>query len=134
MIYNKENLEIVSKVILDNLTPDLLPKKWRERNSLTPSFGHCHNASACLQKVFGTKNIKLQRALDDEEIWHWWCIDIDGKRIDLTSDQYFNFNRTPPYDQGERVGMLGWSYKTRVLTLLDRVQKILSTKDCVPTD
>ena len=128
MIYDEENLERVSKVIVDNLTPDLLPKKWIERNSVTPSFGHCHTASACLQKVFGTKNIKLQRALDDEEIWHWWCVDIDGKRIDLTSDQYFTCNKTPPYDQGQKAAMLGWGYKTRVITLLNRVEQILIKK------
>ena len=106
MIYNKENLEIVSKAIVDNLTPDLIPKKWQQRNSITPSFGHCHNASACLQKVFGTKNIKLYRALDEQDIWHWWCIDIDGNRIDLTSDQYYKWNRTPPYEQGEKASYL----------------------------
>tara|TARA_R100001369_G_scaffold27583_1_gene49684 strand:+ start:87 stop:473 length:387 start_codon:yes stop_codon:yes gene_type:complete len=128
MIYNKENLEIVSKAIVDNLTPDLIPKKWQQRNSITPSFGHCHNASACLQKVFGTKNIKLYRALDEQDIWHWWCIDIDGNRIDLTSDQYYKWNRTPPYEQGEKASILGWGYKKRVVELLKRVEKVLDIK------
>ena len=53
MVYNKENLKLVSDTIIRNLTPDLLPKKWVERNASNPMFGHCHTASGCLQKVFG---------------------------------------------------------------------------------
>ena len=124
-LYDKENLEGVSKIIVDNLTPDLLPKKWRKRNSITPMFGHCHTASACLLKVFGTKNIKLYRAKDDEDIWHWWCVDANGKRIDLTADQYYNVGRTPPYEQGEKASILGWGYKKRVHELLERGEKVL---------
>ena len=123
--YDKENLEKVSKIIVENLTPDLIPKKWRKRNSMNPTFGHCHTASACLQKVFGTKNIKLYRALDEEDIWHWWCVDKDGKRIDLTSEQYYGYERVPPYDRGEKASILGWGYKKRVHELLERVEKVL---------
>ena len=121
--YDKKNLEMVSTVILDNLTPDLLPKKWRKRNSVNLMFGHCHTASVCLQKVFGTENIKLYRAKDDNDIWHWWCVDKNGKRIDLTADQYYKMGRTPPYEQGEKASMLGWGYKKRVEELLKRVEK-----------
>ena len=123
--YDEENLEKVSKLIVENLTPDLIPKKWRKRNSITPMFGHCHTASACLQKVFGTENIKLYRALDEEDIWHWWCVDKNEKVIDLTADQYYTLGRIPPYDKGEKASMLGWSYKNRVFDLLKKVEKKL---------
>jgi hypothetical protein len=91
--YTPKNLKLVSKIILNNLTPDLLPKKWVERNSSNPMFGHCHNASGCLQKIFGTKAIKLYRALDDEGIYHWWAVDINNEVIDLTVDQYYSTDR-----------------------------------------
>jgi hypothetical protein len=123
--YDKENLEKVSKIIVENLTPDLIPKKWRKRNSINPTFGHCHTASACLQKVFGTKNIKLYRAKDDEGIWHWWAVDKNEKVLDLTADQYYSIGRLPPYDKGQKASMLGWGYRTRVLELLDRVSKFI---------
>ena len=123
--YTKENLEIASKVIVENLTPDLIPKKWRKRNSITPMFGHCHTASDCLQKLFGSENIKLYRSKDEEDIWHWWCVDIHGQRIDLTDEQYHSLGRTPPYDRGEKASILGWSYKKRVEELLKRVEKEL---------
>lgn len=125
--YNKKNLKLVSKVIVKHLTPDLLPKKWVERNKSNPMFGHCHTASSCLQKIFGSKNIKLYRALDDEGIWHWWALDKDGVLIDLTDDQYYSQNRKPPYEAGEKASMLGFDYRKRVLKLLKVVTNELSS-------
>ena len=128
MEYNENNLKMVSDIIVKNLTPDLLPKKWVERNSTNPMFGHCHTASGCLQKIFGTKAIKLYRALDDEGIYHWWAVDKEGQRIDLTVDQYYSTGRKPPHESGTKSGMLGFEYRKRVLTLLDKVLKQLQSK------
>ena len=123
--YNEENLKLVSDLIVKNLTPDLIPVKWRQRNSINPMFGHCHTASACLQKVFTTKELKLYRAQDQQDIWHWWAVDTNGKLIDLTSKQYTDWNKEPPYEKGQKSGMLGFAYRTRVLELLERVKKEL---------
>jgi hypothetical protein len=119
--YNENNLQMVSDIIKDNLTSDLLPKKWVERNSTNITFGHCHNASGCLQKVFGTKNIKLYRAIDDEGIYHWWAVDLNGKLIDLTSEQYTSTSRVPPYKDGTKASILGFEYRKRVNRLLEKV-------------
>lgn len=126
--YNENNLNMVTKVIVNNLTPDLLPKKWVERNKANPMFGHCHTASACLQKVFGTKQIKLNRALDDEGIWHWWCVDTNNNIIDITGNQYYSENRIPPYKDGQKASMLGFEYRKRVFKLLDRIQEVLTSQ------
>ena len=112
--YDKENLDKVSKLIIDNLTSDLVAVKFRKRNSIEPLFGHCYAASACLQKIFGSKNIKLYHAKDDEDIWHWWTVDKDKEIIDLTADQYYSTGRTPPYDKGKKAGQLGWGYRKKV--------------------
>ena len=40
--YNEKNLKMVSKAIYNNLSEDMLPKKWVERNKSNPMFGHCH--------------------------------------------------------------------------------------------
>ena len=125
MDYNEENLKLVSGLIVKNLTPDLIPKKWRQRNSINPMFGHCHTASACLQKIFTTKELKLYRAQDWCDIWHWWVVDTDGKIIDLTSDQYYSMDKFPPYESGQKASMLGFAYRTRVLKLVERVKKEL---------
>ena len=119
--YNEKNLQIISDLIKSNLTSDLIPKKWVQRNSSNPTFGHCHNASGCLYKVFGYKSLHLQRALDDEGIYHWWCIDKNGTIIDLTSEQYTSTGRIPPHDKGQKSGLLGFEYAKRVAKLYERV-------------
>ena len=126
--YNENNLNMVTKVIVNNLTPDLLPKKWIERNKNNPMFGHCHTSSACLQKIFGTKQLKLNRALDDEGIWHWWCVDNNQNIIDITGNQYYSENRTPPYKDGQKASMLGFEYRKRVTKLMNRVQEVLTSQ------
>lgn len=107
------------------MTSDLLPKKWVERNKSNPTFGHCHTAAGVLYLTFGSKNVKMYRGLDDEGIYHWWVQDKDGTIIDLTSDQYYSTGRKPPYDKGEKAGMLGFDYRKRVNTLFERVNSIL---------
>ena len=126
--YNENNLKLACDLIVKNLTPDLLPKKWVERNKTNPMFGHCHTASACLQRLFGTANIKLYRGLDEEGIWHWWAITKEGKKIDLTADQYYSTGRKPPHERGVKSGMLGFGYRVKVLTLLNKVLKQLQSK------
>ena len=123
--YNNENLKIVSELIRKNLTPDLIAKKWRERNSHNPTFGHCHTAAGCLYKLFGSKAMHMHRGFDGE-IYNWWIVDRNGKIIDLTSEQYTSIGKIPPYEQGEKSGMLGFGYKTRVLVLLDKVTSELN--------
>jgi len=126
--YNENNLKLVSDIIMSSLTPDLLAKKWRERNSTNPTFGHCHNVSGCLYKIFGSKNVHMYRGFDGE-IYHWWIVDKNGKRIDLTSEQYTSIGKVPPYDVGEKSGLLGFDYKKRVLILLERVTAQLGNKN-----
>lgn len=115
--YNEENLKLVSDLIKKNLTPDLLPKSWVQRNARNRDFGHCHNASGCLYKIFGPQNVRLHRALDDEGIYHWWIIDKNGKLIDLTEGQYTEEGRTAPHANGEKASLLGFEYKKRVARL-----------------
>jgi hypothetical protein len=124
MDYNTENLEKVSKVITDNLTQDLLPKKWLKRNDSNPTFGHCHTVAGVLYKIFGSKQVKMYRGFDGE-IYHWWVQDAKGNIIDLTSEQYTSLGKTPPYDVGEKAGMLGFDYRKRVDILLERVSSKL---------
>ena len=119
--YTPENLEIAINAIRKNLTKDLLPKKYWDKNSENAMYGHCHNASGCLYKLFGCANIHLYRALDDWNIWHWWVQDREGKVIDITSFQYDAGYTDRLYEKGQKAGILGFEYKKRISALLDRV-------------
>ena len=50
----------------------------------------------------------MYRGLDYRDEYHWWNVDCTGKTIDLTADQYYQIGKNPPYEKGERMGMLGF--------------------------
>jgi hypothetical protein len=125
--YNDENLKKVTELILKNLSSDLLPRSWLDKNEVNLTFGHCHNSAGCLYKIFGSKAVNMYRGFDGE-IYHWWVQDKAGKIIDLTADQYYSKGRVPPYDKAEKAGLLGFEYKKRVNELYRRVTIELSGK------
>lgn len=125
--YNDENLKKVTELILKNLSSDLLPRSWLDKNEVNLTFGHCHNSAGCLYKIFGSKVINMYRGFDGE-IYHWWVQDKAGNIIDLTADQYYSKGRVPPYDKAEKAGILGFEYKKRVNELYRRVTIELSGK------
>lgn len=125
--YNDENLKKVTELILKNLSSDLLPRSWLDKNEVNLTFGHCHNSAGCLYKIFGPKAVNMYRGFDGE-IYHWWVQDKAGKIIDLTADQYYSKGRVPPYDKAEKAGLLGFEYKKRVNELYRRVTIELSGK------
>jgi len=130
--YTPENLDIVINAIRKNLTKDLLPKKYLARNSENAMYGHCHNASGCLYKLFGCENVHLYRALDDWDVWHWWVQDRTGKVIDITASQYEPGYTDGLYVKGQKAGLLGFGYKKKVRTVLvhvlmdENIKKIIS--------
>ena len=126
MIYNEENLKLVSDAIVQNLTPDLVAAKFRNRNETNRMFGHCYHASACLQKIFGTKEINLYRAVDFSETYHWWAKANNEQVIDLTADQSYSIGEKPPYESGETKSSLRWGYRKKVDTLFERVERTLN--------
>lgn len=125
--YNDENLKKVTELILKNLSSDLLPRSWLDKNEVNLTFGHCHNSAGCLYKIFGSKAVNMYRGFDGE-IYHWWVQDKAGKIIDLTADQYYSKGKIPPYDKAEKAGLLGFEYKKRVNELYRRVTIELSGK------
>ena len=48
-----------------------------------------------------------------------------GRGDNFTDDQYYNTNRTPPYDNGKKAGLLGWGYRKKVEKMLKKVIKVL---------
>jgi|TARA_B100000959_G_scaffold285281_1_gene359529 hypothetical protein len=106
---NKKNWDKVKELVVKNLTPDLIPRKWMiEKNKTNPMFGHCHHASAVMQKIFGKDNVQLfygecQKGKYTGQFGHWWN-KVDDEIQDLTEDQYYSVGETPPYEFGEEKG------------------------------
>lgn len=125
--YTQTNLRWVSKIIKRNLASDLLPLKYRAKNATNPMFGHCHTASGCLYKIFGSQSVHMYRALDGEGIWHWWVQDRSGRIIDITASQYPQREISRLYKKGEKASMLGYAYRIRVMELYTRVRQELDT-------
>ena len=123
MEYTPSNLDKVSKIILCNLTQDLLTRNWIDLNNKNSVAGHCHNASGCLYRIFGCDAVNMYRGLDPSGEYHWWIQDKSGKIIDLTSSQYTKTELKNIYANAEKKGMLGFGYRKRVLKLLDAVLK-----------
>jgi hypothetical protein len=126
--WNEFNLIIVIKSIKRNLSPDLLPKKFRKENESNPMYGHCHNASGCLYTIFRSKNLHMYRALDKFGIYHWWVQDNDDNIIDITESQYSLSEINRLHKIGKKSSILGFDYKKRVETLFNRVIEDLGIK------
>jgi len=134
MKFTKSNLALVSKTIKKHLTPDLLPKKYRKQNEISPSFGHCHHANGLLWRIFQqdldlfhVEDTHLTNKYGRGSFWHWYCKRKDnGVVIDLTSEQYDDYSQSylnDLYIQGiKKNATLGFDYKKRLLKLQERVQ------------
>ena len=134
MKFTKSNLALVSKTIKKHLTPDLLPKKYRKQNEISPTFGHCHHANGLLWRIFKqdldlyqVEDLHLTNKYGRGSFWHWYCKRKDNDIvIDLTSEQYDDYGQNyldDLYSQGiKKNATLGFDYKKRLLKLQELVQ------------
>ena len=93
--YTTQSIDIVSKLIIDNLNPSLLSssilrkypsnhKRWKRH-----LFGYCVPATFALLYFLNTEKLHPFSGSDEEGENHWWLEDITtNTRFDLTSSQY----------------------------------------------
>ena len=129
--FTNSNITKVKKSILNNLSFDLLPKKWYGINESNLTFGHYHNATGVFYLIFGSENVHMYRAYDDslklvnEPMFHWFILNRHTNEIiDITSEQYSSQPQVlrKLYQNKEKAGLLGFNYKKRVHTLLKKVK------------
>ena len=117
------NWEDFKYVIVDNLSEDLLDKKYRlirgKSDHLPPTFGHCYVASEAAYYLLGGK----------EEGWkahyikhmggsHWFLKHKSGFILDLTADQF----RIPvDYSKARGTGFLTKEPSKRAKLLIKRI-------------
>ena len=80
-------LPLIQK-IKDNLTDDLLKKKYIHPDDPRPLTGHCYVASECFYYLYGRehgwKPMCKKTYMGDT---HWW-LEKDGAIIDITAEQF----------------------------------------------
>ena len=103
-----EDLDMVIKLIKDNLETKFVPTKFRENNLGNPMFGHCYHATQALYYFFAHANLKAMSArCEGPAEVHWWLQDGDTV-IDATAEQYDMLDFNPPYEKGKETNWYGW--------------------------
>ena len=102
-----EDLDMVSKLIVDNLEMKFCPPRYRDENMGNPLFGHCYHATQAMYYFFKDANLKAFAAPCKITQQHWWVQDGDNI-IDITAGQYEAFGIDPPYDKGKETKWYGW--------------------------
>ena len=93
--YTPESVDVISKLIVENLNPSLLSGKFQKKYPSNHKrwkrhlFGYCVPATFSLLYFLNTENLHPFNGQDEEGENHWWLEDIKtNERFDLTSTQY----------------------------------------------
>jgi len=104
--YKHEEIDTVMQLIRDNLTPDLLTTKYKEENKSNPMYGHCYHSTQALFYLVDGEFEKMS-AIDYRGDKHWWL--QNGEIVyDVTAEQYWSVEQTPPYEKGKKSKWYGW--------------------------
>ena len=132
--YEPAVIHAISRIIADQLTPDLLTKKYREENVTNPMFGHCYHSTQALFYLMDTDKLVPMSGIDYRNDTHWWL--QDGETIyDVTADQYYSVGQVPPYATGKKTAWYGWKQRPhqRSLKLIMRVLDSMKISYCYET-
>ena len=127
--YPMTEIESIMKSIANNLTPEMVTKKYREENSSNPMFGHCYHSSQALFHLMDTDVLEQRTAIDYHGCSHWWLADKTTEKIyDITADQYYHVGQIPPYVDGKKKPWYGWKQRPHQRTL-DLMVKVLGKEN-----
>ena len=103
-----DDVDMVARMIVDNLELKFCPPRYRELNMGNALFGHCYHATQAMYFFFKDAELKVMSAkCQGPAEQHWWLQD-DDKIIDITASQYNAFDFNPPYDKGKETKWYGW--------------------------
>ena len=117
--YPYSDINLVMSLLRLKLTPDLLShKRLKYRQDLLTNkyYGHCYHATQALYYLIDTDKLVSMKGEDYRGESHWWLQDQD-KIYDVTADQYYSVNETPPYEQGKKTKWYGWKQRPQQITL-----------------
>ncbi len=121
------NLVALTRLIVSQLTPDLLSTEWAasRRQGDHPLTGYCYVAAEALYHLAGgiTSGLSVYRCSLPRGGTHWWLADAEGRIIDPTAEQ---FGESPPYSRGSRTSFLSRKPSGRTSRLIARVREHLA--------
>lgn len=117
--YTEKNIGYVMDLIRENLSPDLLSPRFRDKNKNNPMYGHCTHASKALVLLMDTDKLKLMH--NKHPSWaHMWV--QDGNQIyDVTVDQFYFVGCFPNYENPIEVECVS---NPKVDLLIDRILRV----------
>lgn len=118
--------EGVARLIVANLTPDLLTAEWSalRTEQSHPLAGYCYVAAEAMYHLMGgaPAGWSVFRCDLQDGGTHWWLTDPTGAVVDLTAEQ---FPTLPNYRAGKRSAFLSKQPSKRAATLIARVQAVM---------
>ena len=96
-------------------------------------YGHCYHSTQALYYLMDTDTLVPMKGKDYIGETHWWLQD-DDKIYDVTADQYYSVDQTPPYEHGKKSKWYGWKQRPQQITL-NLMKRVLDTrliKDVAP--
>lgn len=130
--YKLEEIDTVMQLIRDNLTPDLLTTKYKEENKSNPMYGHCYHSTQALFYLVDGEFEKMS-AIDYRGDKHWWL--QNGEIVyDVTANQYWSVEQTPPYEKGKKSKWYGWKERPHARSMNLIVKCLIDKGDKSFTD
>ena len=119
--YSYSDINLVMSLLQLKLTPDLLSRKklmYRQDTLTNKYYGHCYHSTQALYYLMDTDKL----------------VPMKGKIYDVTADQYYSVDQTPPYEHGKKSKWYGWKQRPQQITL-NLMKRVLDTrlvKDVAP--
>ena len=117
--YSYSEMDLVIELIQNNLTPDLLKNKKlmypgdRRNNKY---YGHCYHSTQALYYLIDTDQLVPMSGEDYRGEKHWW-LQVRERILDVTSEQYYCVNESPPYNSGKKSKWYGWKQRPQQITI-----------------
>ncbi len=117
--YSYSEIDLVIELIQNNLTSDLLKNKklmYPGDRMNNKYYGHCYHSTQALYYLIDTDQLVPMSSEDYRGEKHWW-LQVRERILDVTSEQYYCVNESPPYNSGKKSKWYGWKQRPQQITI-----------------
>lgn len=117
--------ERIYHLVRAQLKPEMVDKCFRDLG-IHNYCGHCHHATIALYNLLGGKHAgyKVNKAIDEQGIKHYWLTSPTGENIDPTVEQYTDLGRCLPYLNSIKTG-ISYRISNNARMIMDNIKVIL---------